>query len=406
MRLFAASFVGAIVLVLGRVFGAGREFFLAREAGPTMEMTNYVLASSILLAFGGLLSGVSSAMMVRKKGSGATVGTLSMALAAIGIICTYAHSVLTENAHANIFMLFALALPFYAIYGVANGRLLANGFSLSGMVASAIPPFMSAVAVFLPIGTAVERVTVGHLVGSVIMAAFTFVMAYGRIPLKKPEWKGIVSLEYFAITAVSLVNICSPIIDRLIASGLGPTGLVLLNVGAVLYAGVTGSLGLAMGNVAVSRASVGTDKLPEVPLAATTLVTGLAFLLCTPLFADFIMSGGSYGAEDRTLLLSTCVLFGLAIPCGLLNQVNMRLWNRTAGTRAMVSFAILLMLIKLIMNLLLIGPMGAAGIALSTLIVQIVQCVVLAMIHGNRIASVSVLFSSIFSGGVILVATN
>ncbi|MDQ0868269.1 hypothetical protein QFZ70_000742 [Arthrobacter sp. V1I9] len=401
--LWKASVFGALCLLLGRVFGAGREFVLAREVGPTDEMASYVLASTIFLALAGLVAGVASALVLRGAGSLRNIGYLAAVLGALPILGLVLCDAVYRLEHFQIFFLFAISIPFYAVYGVANGRLLCGGLSSFGMLTSTIPALVSAIAIFVPMGMLVDRAAWGNLLGAVVMAALTRHRSrLAEIP-DVTKSAGVLVVQATAISAVSVINIASPIIDRFFATGFGSQELVLLNLGAILYVGATTSLGLAMGNAAVSRESIGAPSFSVLSMVLVPLLVCVAFMLLIPVFVTVVLSGASYGMTAPALLTGICFIYALTTPCAIINQINMRLWNRTAEARSMFIFAAAILILNLLCNMLFVSVVGVIGIAVATFTVQILQTVVLGIIRSDSKLSTLSISGTVFLGGLVVV---
>ncbi|MDQ0620115.1 hypothetical protein [Arthrobacter globiformis] len=400
--LWRASIGGALVLVLGRVFGAAREFFLAHEVGPTEEMSNYVLASTILLAVAGLVSGVASALVIRRSGSDKYVTIFGLISGILPLVLAGAYYLLSDASRGLLFIIFALAVPFYAVYGVANGRLLRAGNSFLGMLTSALPPLISLVFLVLPSGSLVERAAWGNLVGSALMCFITWRCAHALAGISSnASLKGVVA-QGLAISGISAINIATPVVDRFFANGFGAENLVLLNLGAILYTGAVSSIGIAMGNAAVSRASVQEREFPAFALAGVPILVGLVFLALSPVFVQVVLGGGNYGTGSARVLLSLCLVYALATPSAVLNQIHMRLWNRTAKVKSMVGLAAGLLLLNVVGNWLFILEFGVLGIALSTLTVQLVQAALLGWVRRSGTTTLYNLGYIVLMGGFLL----
>lgn len=401
--LWKASIFGALFLVLGRVFGAGREFVLAREVGPTDEMASYVLASTIFLALAGLVSGVASALVLRQAGSLKDITLLTTSLATVPILGLVLYGATFSPENFYIFFVFAISIPFYAVYGVANGRLLRGGLSFFGMLTSTIPALVSSTAIFVPIGLPVDRAAWGNLLGAIVMAAVTRKRScLLKIPDVTKSPRGLIA-QASAISAVSAINIASPIIDRFFATGFGPQELVLLNLGAILYVGATTSLGMAMGNAAVSRESVGARGFSLLSMTVIPLLVGVAFMLLVPVFVTLVLSGAAYDATAPELLSGICFIYALTTPCAIINQINMRLWNRSAEAQSMLIVAAVLLILNLVCNMLFVSFFGVIGIAAATFTVQVVQAVVLGVLRSDsKLATLSI-SGTVFLGGLIVI---
>ncbi len=406
MILWRASVGGALVLIVGRVFGAAREFLLARQVGPTDDLASYVLASTILLAIGGLVSGVASVLVLRQAGPLKSIRLIILVMGSLPVFGAILYAFWSTVEGGDVFVIFALSVPLYAAYGVANGRLLRSGVSVFGMLTSTFPPFFGFVTLFIPYGSLTDRGAWGNLLGSVIMAFLTIrrsnvvQLEVSNVPAGK------VLIQAAALSAVSAINIASPIVDRLFANMFHPEELVLLNLGAILYVGAVTSLGIAMGNAAVSRESINGSGFSVLSLTAIPVAVGAVFLLASPLFASTVLGGANYGSTAPGVLTAVCVVYALATPCAIQNQVYMRLWNRIAPARSMVAVAVLLLTLNVAGNWFFGLYFGVIGIAIATLSVQIVQSIVLGLLRKSALPSAMAVFYTLTVGGVLVAVTS
>lgn len=396
-----ASLVGAFILVVGRVFGAGREVLLAQRIGPTDAIADYILASSVYLPVCGLLGGVASALMLRRTGGARSVvsilGPISLFFSTvpiIGVVCGL-------FSRGEVHTLFAMSLPFYVVYGVCSGALLARGRVVASMVFSVLPPVFGCAGLLLPVAFMIPGVVLGNLLGSIFMASAAYLTVYGvsgRFLDMRWSSSTVVGKEAFAIAVVSAINIGSPIVDRFFADQLGATNLVLLNLSAILFLGIVGTLGMAIGNAAVGRESIGGDRFRSSLLFPLLIITSLSIVLTARPIAEVLTLGSMYDSGDRILLTKLLECYGLATACAVLGQVMIRVWNVTASVRAMVLLAGSLFSLNVAANLLLIPVMGVLGIAAATLLVQVAQSLILGFLTARRYLSCVTVFLSLLGG--------
>lgn len=402
-------FFGGAALAAGRAFSAARELWLAHDLGPTDQLSEYVMASTIFLAVGGLLSGVASALMIREGGRGRHV--MPVALAA-SLVCLGAFAIFVAIAGHTLrdplsIWCLALMMPLFAAYGVANGTLIRQGRVAVGMVAAALQPMVSVIVIFLPWPHLTQGASCGNLAGAVIMVAVVFHFAYRSGPTAYFSLRRSTLLEGAAIIAVSAANIASPIIDRLFASNLGNSSLILLNLSTIAFAAITGTLGIALGNAAVAESfkSAGGLKL------RSPLILGLACALLLAFSSVpaswYIESRDDYPDSSGSAIASLLLVFALAIPVALINQVWIRVWNKHASVREMLTLAGMLLGINALGNLVFVYFFGVVGIAISTVLTQLVQCLYLG-IKWNQAGRamglvVGTLLLGVVVGGVVVV---
>lgn len=399
--MFKASIIGAFILVVGRIFGAAREVILAQRLGPTEAVADYVLASNVYLPLCGLLGGVASALMLRRKGGALAIASIlvpvSLVLSTISILGVGANILPSGEIH----LVFAFSLPFYAIYGISSGALLARGRAPASMVFSVLPPFFGFLGLLTPDSTTIFGVVIGNLVGSILMACAAYFVAFGgRRSVRTVRWSPTLTVgrEALAIAVVSAINIGSPIVDRFFANQLGTADLVLLNLGAILFLGVVGTLGMAIGNAAVGRESTGGSRFRSSMLFPLPIVVAFVIVVTAQPVADVLALGPMYEAADRLLLAQILELYGLASAPAILAQVMIRVWNISASARAMVFLAGGLFSLNVVANVVLVPSIGVLGIVISTLLVQIFQLLILGSLTKRPYLACLIVLATLLGG--------
>jgi peptidoglycan biosynthesis protein MviN/MurJ (putative lipid II flippase) len=92
------------------------------------------------------------------------------------------------------------------------------------------------------------------------------------------------------------------------------------------------------------------------------------------------------------------LVYALAIPIALLNQIWIRVWNRGAAVGDMLRLAVILLSINIVGNFVLVGAFGAVGIAISTVVVQLVQCLYLGWKWDETARAVALVSSTVVIG--------
>lgn len=393
-------FIGGAALAIGRAFSAARELWLAHELGPTDQLSEYVMASTVFLALGGLLSGVASALMIRDGGRGKHVMPVVLLASTICLGASALYILFFNTHQKDPLSVFCLAsmLPLFAAYGVANGRLIREGRVAVGMVAAALQPVVAMFVIALPWPQLTQGASCGNLAGAILMAAIVFHFAFRTGPRPHFGIRRSTLIDGIAIVAVSGANIASPIIDRLFASGLGNSSLVLLNLSTIAFSAITGTLGLALGNAAVARSFTSTSRAGiKFPLVLGILCAAGLAISALPA-SWYIDMRGDYDNGSGASIAKLLVIFALALPVALLNQVWIRVWNRRASVREMLFLACLLLGVNLIGNFGFVAFFGVAGIAVSTVVTQLVQCLYLGRKWNQTAHAIALVTSTLVLG--------
>lgn len=400
MGALRAVLLGGIPLALGRGFSAVRELWLAHQLGPTNQLAEYIVASTVFLAVGGLLSGVASALMIRDNGRGKHVMPVVLAAALMSIAAFAVYSLLPGTQFENPVTVWCLVLmlPLFAAYGVSNGKLIRDGRVVVGMVAAGVQPAVALTVMALPWQDLAAGAACGNLAGSVLMTSIVLHFAYRSGPRPHFAISRSTVLDGFAILAVSAVNIASPIIDRFFAASLGNSSLVLLNLSTIVFAAITGTLGIALGNAAVGRSFTSQARIRiRQPIVFGVLCSMGVVALALPA-AWYINSRDDYAQGSGQAISLLLMVYALAIPVALLNQVWIRVWNRHASVRDMLRLAALLLCMNVMGNFLFVGLYGVTGIAISTVLVQLVQCLYLGFKWNEAGRAIALISTTIMIG--------
>lgn len=403
MGALRAVLLGGIPLALGRGFSAVRELWLAHQLGPTNQLAEYIVASTVFLALGGLLSGVASALMIRDNGRGKHVMPVVLAAALMSIAAFAVYALLPGTQFENPVTVWCLVLmlPLFAAYGVSNGKLIRDGRVVVGMVAAGVQPAVALTVMALPWQDLAAGAACGNLAGSVLMTSIVLHFAYRSGPRPHFAISRSTVLDGFAILAVSAVNIASPIIDRFFAASLGNSSLVLLNLSTIVFAAITGTLGIALGNAAVGRSFTSEARIRiRQPIVFGVLCSMGVIALALPA-AWYINSRDDYALGSGQAISLLLIVYALAIPVALLNQVWIRVWNRHASVRDMLRLAALLLSMNVMGNFLFVGLYGVTGIAISTVVVQLVQCLYLGF-KWNEVGRATALISTTIMIGLLV----
>lgn len=371
--------VGGIPLALGRGFSAVRELWLAHQLGPTDQLAEYVVASTVFLAVGGLLSGVASALMIRDNGRGKHVMPVVLVASFMSIAAFAIYSVLPGTHFESPVTVWCLALmlPLFAAYGVSNGKLIREGRVAVGMIAAGVQPAVALTVMALPWSDLAAGAACGNLAGSILMVSIVFHFAYRSGPRPNFGIKKSTLVDGFAILAVSAANIASPIIDRFFAASLGNSSLVLLNLSTIVFTAITGTLGIALGNAAVGRSFTSQSRIRMRQPIILGVLSAMGVAASAFPAAWYINSRSDYAQGSGQVITLLLVTYALAIPVALLNQVWIRVWNRHASVTDMLRLATLLLSLNVIGNFAFVTVYGVTGIAVSTVVVQLVQCLYL-----------------------------
>lgn len=406
MNVLRASLVGAVVLTLGRAASAGRELFIARTSGPTEELAAYVIGATVVLTVGGLLAGVASSMLLRAEVHAAEAAYFILATSICGVSVAAVWLGLVGDLTAQTTLALSLTLPAFGIYGIANGELMLQGRAVQGMALAAWQPLLATVLAFtLPLSP-VNATIVGHIIGAWSMALIGITVTRGRSWRSKASRVGPLTRRVGAVLVlVAAVNVANPIVDRLLAATLGAGALAVLNLGSLAFMAITGTLGIAIGNLAASEASRG--KAHPRLVAATTFgsgALGILMLSVSAAGASQLLAGTDFTTADLSAMRSCAILYCVAIPAALVGQVMVRVWFVSARKSHMLRLAVVLAAANGLLDLALIEQFGVLGIPLATILVSFTQAAVILAIRNRSAAVVQLTLTTGLLGGVAWMA--
>ncbi len=139
-------------------------------------------------------------------------------------------------------------------------------------------------------------------------------------------------------------------------------------------------------------------------------------VLASPI-VRFLFETGRFGPEDTVATAAVVFGYTAGIPAICLLQVVTRAFYARGDTRTPVRIAMLAMVANLVLNLLLVGPLGAAGLAWATSIAAVLNlgasCLALQGKIGGflggafaRSAVTTVLLAALMGGGCVLVSNG
>lgn len=217
-----------------------------------------------------------------------------------------------------------------------------------------------------------------------------------RLPAPKltPQVKRLLRLMLPAALGAGVVQI-NLVIDLVLASLL-PTGAVSylfyadrlnqLPVGVVGVAVGTALLPMLSRQIASGEgqaAIAGQNRAIELALLLT-LPAAMALIVIPGPLISFIFEHGAFGAEDTAATVLALMAYALGLPAYVLIKVLGPGFYARQDTATPVKIAMAALVVNLVFNLLLIGPLQHAGLALATAISAWVNAGLLAWVLRKR----------------------
>lgn len=236
------------------------------------------------------------------------------------------------------------------------------------------PADVDALAVATVAGFAAEAVVLGVLVGRARW------LASPRVRLDDASVRDVLRSYGPLVAGAALLGL-TPVLDRAIAASAGAGAVATLGyagrlVDAALAIGAT-ALGTAMLPFAAQSVAQGRRRelrrtvrsLVVLLVAVSVPVTAVIVLASTPITAALFERGAFTPADTRAVATVQAVL-ALQIPIYLVGIVAARLLAAHRLVRVLFVGNALCLAIGVALDLLLVGPFGAAGIAIATVVTR------------------------------------
>jgi len=270
-------------------------------------------------------------------------------------------------------------------------------FAATGL-APAITPLVAVLCLFaLADRTGIEALAIGVTAGSIVEAAVLgwTVRSCGfpllPIPGRPSTHLGHICRQYLPLMAAAALMGSTTLVDNAMASQLGPGGVSTLNFGRKLVA-----LAISIPTVSISRAVypyfsqlAAERKWTEVHavlaksralvLLGMIPITLALILLARPL-TTLLLQHGAFGASSTESVAWVQVMYACQIPFYTLSIIYVRLISSLRLNYLLTASTVISILLNVLLNYVLMRPMGVAGIALSTSLVYATACIFLLVV--------------------------
>lgn len=238
------------------------------------------------------------------------------------------------------------------------------------LILSPIVPPISWLAVSILVGYLIELLLLG------VATKWIGLFSWPRFGGGTAEFKQF-SQEYlvmiYGAATLSLVNV----VDNFMASALPAGSVTSLNLGIKFTAALMTLMTLAVGTavfprfsglVAEANYSALSHLVRKITRALALITTTLTLLLV--LFSEQIIyllfAHGSFDLASVSSVSAVQIAYALQIPFHVIGIIYSRLISSRSGNAILLRAAIITLAVNIIFNILLIGPLGAVGLALST----------------------------------------
>lgn len=245
--------------------------------------------------------------------------------------------------------------------------------------------FIGCAFVLEPFGVLPEvALAVAMPLGGLLQAAFMwwavhksgFVVQLGHTSARHADIKPLLVRMGPAALSVGILQI-SFIIDTQIASFLAEKSISYLQYATRFYQFPLSMIGVTMATVLLphlSRSMRRHDKTAANEAFGQSVVYGMAlglacsvglFMLAHPLFATFF-ERGSFTAETSRHAAAAMMAYCVGLPAFILTKITATAFYANEDTRTPLYTSVLGLVVNVVFNLLLMGPLGYVGIALAT----------------------------------------
>jgi putative peptidoglycan lipid II flippase len=420
--ILAAIFtIGSLGFVVKIVFAA-KDVLVAQQFGTSSDLDAFLLAFTVLsfvinLTTGSLESSfIPTYLEIRDTQGRAAAQTLLstmmgrslVILSGLGLALAFAAplvmSVLASGFTAQTLelshQLFLLMLPLLVLNGLVllwSAVLNADEhFALVALVPVSMPIATAIFVVFAADLWGVYSLLAGSVAGITIQAAILLGELKRRRAFVLPRWQDDsgalhrVSLQYFPMIAGAFLLNGTDLIDKAMATPLGPGSVSALNYGYKLVALVLNTVILALGTAVLppfSRMVAAADwnglrhtlkTYTLLILAATIPVTALLVVFSETLIR-ILFERGAFTPSDTQLVGRIQAFYFLQLPFHVLGILFVRVISSLKMNQVLMVISGINFVTNIIFNYLFIQWMGITGIALSSSTVYFISFILIAL---------------------------
>jgi putative peptidoglycan lipid II flippase len=411
--------IGGLSLI-SKLLYAGKDVLVAREFGLNSQLDAYLTALVLITFVINLTAGAFDAAFIptyietrQADGLKAAQALFSAVLGRITIVLL--------GASAALLAVSPLVLRFFAvgfspeILGLSQQflllmtpTLLVTGLStILGAVLNAnehftmvaLSPMASpiAVVVFLLIAVhdwGIYTLVAGAVAGSLIQLGI-LIWELGRHRLlAKPSWGGDsaavhqILLQYLPMVAGAFIMSGTEVVDKAMATPLGPGSVSALSYGYKLVAIILNVGAAALGTALFppfSRLIAAKDwagawrmlRQYSVLILIVTLPLTVGLIYFSEPLVRLIFERGAFTAQDTQLVSHVQSFYFLQIPFYMLSIAVVRVLSSLRKNHVLMAIAVVNLFMDIILNQVFIRQFGLAGIALSTSVVYLISFILI-----------------------------
>ncbi len=395
-----------IISLICKLFGFGREVALAYFFGTSFVVDAYLMASSIPTILFGWLTSLSVSfipiyMHIREKQgvekSEKFTNNIMSLIFAVAIICVlivliFNKQVISITAsgfkeemieltsqYLNVsiwIVLFIAPIQILTSYLNCNNNFIQS--SISNFAISSVQLLMIFFAGILNDLLLVYGVLISNIIQFIIVYAFSYRKGF-RLSLKlafTPEIKQVLVIVV-PIFISSMIAQIGGFLDKSFASRLAEGSIASLNYAYIMFGFIFSIFSVAITTMIYPMLSQATaegnmKKLKDIFSKGTNItmilfipITIGAIVLAKPAIS-FAFERGEFGSSSTMLTTSAFIMYTIGLLAVALREVIIKVFYSLKETKATMFISVLALGLDFMFNVILIKPMGHAGLALGT----------------------------------------
>lgn len=442
--LFKAAGIVAAVSVVSKILGFFREASLAAIFGATDATDAYLVGQTIpFLIFASVGAALGTtyipvfSQVRQEQGQEAAHNMASSVINAtvlLSLLCIVIGELLAGplvkvvapgftglkyELTVNLSQIMFPMVLFQALSGLMTGMLQTEGnFTVPALVSLAFNTVIISAIVVLGPTYGIKAVAFGTVV-AIALQALLQIPAMRRMGYK---WKPVLNLNdpglrrmgklIVPVLLATLVTQLGTVVNRILASSLDEGSISVLNYANRLMGLVPGVLGVAITTVMYptlaqlaakkewqrfSRAFVEAVKM--INFVMIPVAVGMA-VLRVPL-VQIVFERGAFNAQDTQATAWTLLFFSIGVAVFTLQDMLNRTFFSFQDTKAPMLIGMVSVGINIVLNLLLVGPLKQAGLALASSLAWMFAVVILLWYLRQRVK----VFSGAGIGGMAIVSS-
>lgn len=416
-----------IISLICKLFGFGREIVLAYFFGTSFVVDAYLMASSIPSILFGWLTSLSVSFTpiytdIREKygveESKQFTNNIISLIFVISILCILVGflfnrqivSITASGFEGEVFELTSkyLNISIWTVLFVAPTQVLTSYLNCNNcFIQSSVATLVISSAQLLTIIVAGIFDSILLIYGVVISNILNFIIVYifsYKCDFRlKPKLAFTQEIKQSSIIVIpifisSMINQISAFMDKSFASGLIEGSISALNYGSIMYGFIFSVFSIAvitmiypMLSQAVSEGNI--DKLKEIFSKGTNIIIILfvpitvgAIIFARPAIS-FVFERGEFGSSSVTMTTSAFIMYSIGLLAVALRDVIIKVFYSMKDTKSTLSISAFALLLDLIFNIILIKPMGHAGLALGTSLSAIITVPIFFIVLRNKLGA-------------------